>query len=230
MTAKEVVTAIKAFGGSLHVVGGELRYRGPKLPEGAPIRVEIARHKTELIGLCGTNRLKPIETLYKGYRFRSRLEARWAVFFDALGVAWDFEPQGFDLGEEGLYLPDFWLSTVSMWAEVKGEAFTDAEGHKCVALADLSGHPVLMLPGAPEWRDYHTYEVCDWDAATCFGIDKHFRHVMWNEYQLTSEFLSEGRFHCSLGEHRQDCPPDAAKAIQAARSARFEHGENGAPR
>lgn len=25
-----------------------------------------------------------IETEYKGYRFRSRLEARWAVFFDTL--------------------------------------------------------------------------------------------------------------------------------------------------
>ena len=26
--------------------------------------------------------IKAIETYYKGYRFRSRLEARWAVFFD----------------------------------------------------------------------------------------------------------------------------------------------------
>ncbi len=30
--------------------------------------------------------IKAIETRYKGYRFRSRLEARWAVFFDALSV------------------------------------------------------------------------------------------------------------------------------------------------
>ncbi|MCB6994492.1 hypothetical protein LI177_13475 [bacterium 210820-DFI.6.37] len=29
------------------------------------------------------NQLKAIQTEYKGYRFRSRLEARWAVFFDA---------------------------------------------------------------------------------------------------------------------------------------------------
>ena len=27
-----------------------------------------------------------IETEYCGYRFRSRLEARWAVFLDALGI------------------------------------------------------------------------------------------------------------------------------------------------
>ena len=30
--------------------------------------------------------IKAIETYYKGYRFRSRLEARWAVFFDAAGI------------------------------------------------------------------------------------------------------------------------------------------------
>ena len=51
---------------------------------------------------------KPIETHYKGYRFRSRLEARWAVFFDALQIPYRYEPEGFDLN--GLwYLPDFYL-------------------------------------------------------------------------------------------------------------------------
>lgn len=37
--------------------------------------------------------IKPIETVYKGYRFRSRLEARWAVFFDAQGIEWEYEPE-----------------------------------------------------------------------------------------------------------------------------------------
>lgn len=31
--------------------------------------------------------IKAIETSYAGCRFRSRLEARWAVFFDTLGIA-----------------------------------------------------------------------------------------------------------------------------------------------
>jgi hypothetical protein len=30
--------------------------------------------------------IKAIETLYRGYRFRSRTEARWAVFFDGVGL------------------------------------------------------------------------------------------------------------------------------------------------
>lgn len=54
--------------------------------------------------------IKAIETTYKGYRFRSRLEARWAVAFDACGVSWTYEEEGFDLGERvGWYLPDFRL-------------------------------------------------------------------------------------------------------------------------
>ena len=63
--------------------------------------------------------IKAIETQYKGYRFRSRLEARWAVFFDALCLRWEYEPEGFDLGEFGWYLPDFYLPDWDVWIEVK---------------------------------------------------------------------------------------------------------------
>lgn len=38
--------------------------------------------------------LKPINTRYKGYLFRSRLEARWAVFLDSLGITWEYEKEG----------------------------------------------------------------------------------------------------------------------------------------
>ena len=40
--------------------------------------------------------IKAIETVYNGYRFRSRVEARWAVFFDTLGVPYEYEKEGFD--------------------------------------------------------------------------------------------------------------------------------------
>lgn len=63
--------------------------------------------------------IKAIETSYKGYRFRSRLEARWAVFFDALGCGWQYEPEGFELNA-GRYLPDFKVEGYG-WFEVKGD-------------------------------------------------------------------------------------------------------------
>lgn len=63
--------------------------------------------------------IKPIETLWKGYRFRSRLEARWAVFFEELGIRWEYEPQGFELSDGTRYLPDFYLPDQNLYVEIK---------------------------------------------------------------------------------------------------------------
>lgn len=45
-----------------------------------------------------------IPTMYSGIRFRSRLEAKWAAFFDICGWRWEYEP--FDLNG---WMPDFLL-------------------------------------------------------------------------------------------------------------------------
>lgn len=50
--------------------------------------------------------IKAIPTTYNNVQFRSRLEARWAAFFDLAGIEWDYEP--FDL--DG-WAPDFLLRT-----------------------------------------------------------------------------------------------------------------------
>jgi len=96
-----------------------------------------------------TNEIKAIETKYNGYRFRSRLEARWAVFFDALGEPWEYEREGFDLGEAGYYLPDFWLPRVTAWVEVKGQDVAPESDalRKIVAFAELSEYPLISLVG-----------------------------------------------------------------------------------
>jgi len=61
--------------------------------------------------------LAAIQTNYAGHRFRSRLEARYAVFFDALNIAWEYEAQGYEVEDRlnfgtgtGRYLPDFWTA------------------------------------------------------------------------------------------------------------------------
>jgi hypothetical protein len=101
--------------------------------------------------------IKAIETRYKGYRFRSRLEARWAVFLDTLGIAWEYEKEGYDLGEAGWYLPDFWLPEMKIWAEVKAEIPVTSKGwnnfqgeakiiaDKCGALAWHTQSNVLLV-------------------------------------------------------------------------------------
>ena len=69
--------------------------------------------------------IKAIETEYRGYRFRSRLEARWAVFFDACGVKWEYEPEGYDLDNGLYYLPDFLLHNVGIFGSEKQGKYFD---------------------------------------------------------------------------------------------------------
>lgn len=62
--------------------------------------------------------IKPLETRCNGYRFRSRLEARWSIFLEELGIEYAYEPQGYVL-PSGPYLPDFYLPKYDKFIEIK---------------------------------------------------------------------------------------------------------------
>lgn len=62
----------------------------------------------------GAVRQKAIETVYRGYEFRSRLEAKWAAFFDLCGWKWSYEPPEFDG-----WIPDFALGELATLVEIK---------------------------------------------------------------------------------------------------------------
>lgn len=94
--------------------------------------------------------MKAIQTRYKGYHFRSRLEARFAVMFDALGLKWQYEPEGYDLGNAGWYLPDFYLPDLDAWVEVKAKQLNEDEREKAFALSSFTGKPVIELCEIPD--------------------------------------------------------------------------------
>lgn len=105
--------------------------------------------------------MKAIETSYKGYRFRSRLEARWAYCLDLLNWKWEYEPEGYDLGDAGFYLPDFLLrkdgdgegykdGDPMLWIEVKPKHPTKDEKHKLSKLVEQTGTPGVFAVGLPE--------------------------------------------------------------------------------
>lgn len=166
--------------------------------------------------------IRAIETRYKGYRFRSRLEARWAVFFDALGLRWEYEKEGFDL-PSGRYLPDFFVHwdakrtarllqfrEVGYWVEIKGTAPSQDELAKLSELCAGTGHIGYLLAGPPDqvrvWVSDHQGQFAEWENARL--------NVGWLAFV--------------------DCCPivrptggSIAAAIEASRSARFEHGESG---
>lgn len=78
--------------------------------------------------------MKAIPTEYKGITFRSKLEASYAKTLDELKIKWSYEHNGYDI--DGVrYLPDFWLSEIGTFLEVKGPVIPGAEKARKLAVA-----------------------------------------------------------------------------------------------
>lgn len=179
-----------------------------------------------------TQLMKPIETRAYGCRFRSRLEARWAVAFTEARIEWQYEPEGFDLGDVGLYLPDFWLPQVSMWAEVKAGRPTPDEVGKAESLARQSGFPCLLLVGPPA---AHAYWAIHPELLWINVSGEEFGDLAVGDYcpfEGSDYHLDERRFYANAGVAADFFPMPfdpgfgSHPAVDAALSARFEHGES----
>lgn len=183
--------------------------------------------------------INAIETRYAGCRFRSRLEARWAVFFDYLGWQWEYEPQGYLVGAARRpYLPDFVVTCDPrldpLWVEVKGtdksldlNLMSSASQSSPSRVLVVLG-PVPKKPGRFGPVPLHT------------GIRYIFGHPATVRVFVHIEGFTQ------IGTEEELCCPEIASivnpgmaadvqapdlvrdAYEAARSARFEHGENGA--
>ena len=156
--------------------------------------------------------IKPILTDYGDYRFRSRLEARWALFFDRVGIAWDYEPEGFSLPVNGRYLPDFWLPESACYVEIKPFLKPDpAETSKCKELSQ--DHSVLLICGDPLEHRAMTYASGDRSG--------HFARSAMSDWPMVK--FSPRMKEISLVEFGSYT--STKNAARDARKAKFEHGE-----
>lgn len=194
--------------------------------------------------------LKTIETRYAGCHFRSRLEARWAVFFNNLGVRWDYELQGFHL-PAGPYLPDFWLPEINsgIWFEVKPDTpdcLAERNTGKWDQLVEMTKKSLVIAHGMPRPDQdliYGAMNINGWMEEYGFFRD---------EDGVPSTWWDNGRAFCECPEcgkisiqfegrsARIGCHPDGSDrrhtydslrildAYRMALSARFEHGQSGA--
>jgi hypothetical protein len=172
-----------------------------------------------------------IETVYSGYRFRSRLEARWAVAFDSIGHSWWYEHEGFEL-PSGRYLPDFYLPGLQAWAEVKPVDLTKEELVKCAELVACTEKPCILLIGTPEPTNYYFLHggPCDYYSRSCLL----FNPVSGIEIADCDLWWRPNRFYVCTGyDSGYDCPMERSlistneEPSWAAKSARFEFGESG---
>ena len=96
-----------------------------------------------------------IPTTYRGVRFRSRLEARWAAFFDRCNWKWSYEP----LDLEG-YIPDFLLhfDANDLLIEVKPTRPSD----------DHEQHADKIMNSG--WRAASAILCATWDEESSFSV------------------------------------------------------------
>jgi hypothetical protein len=191
--------------------------------------------------------IRAIETRYNGYRFRSRLEARWAVFFDACGIKYEYEPEGFVLPSGKSYLPDFYLPELGIYVEVKRE---DGDVSKAVEFgltidSDLGIFGIAIFFGNPRQdyfsiinsNDYENKEDAPFNREFYFAPKKFedtfiigWRHVTlcpWWDEKMPYKFRLEAVSYI------ESCDADIflylidklEKAIVISNEARFEFGE-----
>ena len=131
------------------------------------------------------NEIKAIPTLYKGNYFRSRLEARWAIIFDRLGIDWRYETEGYDIqigeGYTIRYLPDFVLTGGSircpntLFVEVKGNMQLD----DALKIEAFSNHyPIYVVGQIPQ-------DLMDISN----GIDTPFRIPYYNFQTVDGDYF-----------------------------------------
>ena len=179
--------------------------------------------------------MKPIETEYKGYRFRSRLEARWAIFFDACGVDWEYEPEGYDLGDGLYYLPDFLLHGVDgrdggdLYVEVKGQ-MTELDALKINRFAEQGGK-VLVVGKIPEGDNAADISEDISRRAYSNGnegwpYEFNFETIDGDHFAAHPGINKDGRFELFGDDSSYLCDQDdtaTERAYRLARQARFEH-------
>lgn len=230
--------------------------------------------------------IKAIETRYAGCRFRSRLEARWAVFLDHLDIPWHYEPEGYDL-PSGPYLPDFLVhpgTPLAFWLEIKPALPTGTREAQLLAELSLATQirgvmycrqPEPPIPTSRAWISTYVRRAHEDSRRTIPGSD--FEWLYWDSGLRETGFMSypehEGRAYSAHDLWWTECPfclqfvitnsgnisgcpsfswddateaevdtvfpgstatvarvlsPRLVSAYNAARSARFEHGESGA--
>ena len=199
--------------------------------------------------------IKPIETIYNGYRFRSRLEARWAVFFDALGIEYEYEPEGFDLGNGTYYLPDFRVKCYGTRGKTDGTPFDlyiEVKGR----MTEEDATKILKFSGKKEVREMNCgYSTTEWQVSKPILIVGNIPSSMGSNdsrvvgsydlmdgcyiYPFNYELIDGDNYAAYPAAHNgkfylwgddsnyinREDVDDVERAYDAARQARFEYGE-----
>ena len=149
-----------------------------------------------------------LPTEFEGTTYRSRTEARWAVFFTHMGLMFEYEKNRIDLGEGENYLPDFYVQDFQAYFEVKpsDESIVTDECLKARKLsAQIRPKPVWLAMGGPSPKTANILPLSLWQPdvpiAEILATPENRYRLLEDRrdsrvYWLHSE-LTEGSFHHS---------------------------------
>jgi len=177
--------------------------------------------------------LKPIETRYNGYRFRSRTEARWAVLFDALEIKFEYEKEGYSLTPDLHYLPDFYYhiphdegQNYGQWLEIKGAKSERKDLTKLILLSIMTKTYSNLVVGPPwNFKRFISMECGEnkwWDDS-----DECISHLMLIYPSLIKDEVPIFQLFWQFFVDDMDRIALIIPAIEKSKSARFEFGEQG---
>lgn len=156
--------------------------------------------------------MKSLPTFYGGVEFRSRMEARWAVYFDYLKIDWIYEPEGFSL-PSGNYCVDFGCnleSKIPYYCEVKPN---EEEANKVIGklkeLSEFKKAHVYCLVGNPSLKSQRSYFN---GSASCGGMFCHYA------------FIRKDWGVPFVGDMDYDPQDEDIECVQKAKNYRFEKG------
>ena len=114
-----------------------------------------------------SERIEALPTKYNGVEYRSRTEARWAVFFDSLNITHRYEDRLLDLSDGSKYLPDFYLDEFDAFLEVKPNS-DQIVTNECIKARQLANDvknektKVWLATGAPSTQAPNIIPLSDW--------------------------------------------------------------------
>jgi hypothetical protein len=177
------------------------------------------------------------------------------VFFDTLGIEWEYEPEGFEF--DGIkYLPDFYLPGLNLWCEIKGKLnwrSVAPEGTDPKHLPYYQRSSELELAEKFRWQDnaicvivgspgkeqiyFYGFDLCDSgggsfddDNSKWIISDSGKPTIYVNPCRSDRMIYADSMFDIDLpwlvANEDQRENKRINRAVKRAMSARFEYGEN----
>lgn len=186
--------------------------------------------------------MKAITTIYNGYRFRSRLEARWAVFFDKMNVKYQYELEGFVLQNKMTYLPDFYIEEMNLFVEIKPsiDLMTNDDIDKIISFSIQEKQNLLLITGEPTKEKMFLIShylspsieeaIIECEEESCADYHEYWKKMIAedNLVKFDTDLLTLKLVIVPIGRIRENITDfDINVALTKAKQARFEFGEKG---